>query len=109
MYSVGGDDGRYKFVNSTDYRSDNITVKYQLQGIHSTKIMHYNDTLDFLVLMGERPTSSVVKVRQTENSVNKVSCILSLQGFSISRIEGAYCDAGQNYKNLVGLMKGLSK
>lgn len=30
-----------------------------------------------------------------------------LQGFSISRIEGAYCDDGQNFKNLVGFVKGL--
>ena len=29
--------------------------------------------------------------------------------FSISRIYGAFCDAGQNYKNLVGFVKGLSK
>ena len=31
------------------------------------------------------------------------------KAFSISRIEGALCDAGQNYKNLVGFVKGLSK
>ena len=29
------------------------------------------------------------------------------QAFSISQIEGAYCDKGQNYKNLVGFVKGL--
>ena len=32
-----------------------------------------------------------------------------LQSFSISRIEGALCDEGQNYKNLVGFVKGLQK
>lgn len=32
-----------------------------------------------------------------------------MRAFSISQIAGAYCDAGQNYKNLVGLMKGLSE
>lgn len=63
---VGGDDGRYTFVNSTDYRPDNFTVKFQLQGIHSTKVMHYNDTLDFLV-MSDNPSSSVVKVRQSDS------------------------------------------
>ncbi|XP_064382650.1 uncharacterized protein LOC135331434 [Halichondria panicea] len=83
----GGADGRYKFVNSTDYRKDNISVQYQLQGIHSTLVHHYNDTLDFLV---EKADTKAV-----------------LKAFSISRIEGAYCDAGQNYKNLVGLVKGL--
>ena len=35
-------------------------------------------------------------------------CFL-LQSFSISRIEGALCDEGQNYKNLVGFVKGLQK
>ena len=32
-----------------------------------------------------------------------------LQAFSISEIATAYCDEGQNYKNLVGYVKGLSK
>lgn len=32
-----------------------------------------------------------------------------VQGFSISRIAGALCDEGQNYKNLVGFFKGLRK
>ena len=27
----------------------------------------------------------------------------------MSRIYGAFCDGGQNYKNLVGFIKGLSK
>ena len=31
------------------------------------------------------------------------------QSFSISRIVGAFCDEGQNYKNLVGFVKGLEK
>ena len=34
---------------------------------------------------------------------------LLLQAFSISEIATAYCDDGQNYKNLVGYVKGLSK
>ena len=32
-----------------------------------------------------------------------------MQAFSISQIATAYCDAGQNYKNLVGYVKGLSE
>ena len=35
--------------------------------------------------------------------------LLLLQAFSISQIATAYCDEGQNYKNLVGYVKGLSK
>lgn len=34
---------------------------------------------------------------------------LFLQAFSISQIATAYCDEGQNYKNLVGYVKGLSE
>ena len=57
---TGGADMRYTFVSSTDYRKDNISVQYQLQGIHSTKVMHYNDTLDFLVQKADAGT--VLKV-----------------------------------------------
>jgi hypothetical protein len=32
-----------------------------------------------------------------------------LSAFSISQIAGAYCDDGQNYKNLKQLIRGLSK
>ena len=31
------------------------------------------------------------------------------QGFSNSIIVGAYCDEGQNYKNVVGFVKGLGE
>jgi len=30
-----------------------------------------------------------------------------LTAFSISQIDGAYCDAGQNYKNIVTVVKNL--
>lgn len=29
------------------------------------------------------------------------------QGFSTSQIAGAYCDAGQNYKNIIQVVKAL--
>ena len=32
-----------------------------------------------------------------------------LTAFSISQIDGAFCDDGQNYKNVVTLVKGLGK
>ena len=88
----GGADGRYTFVNGTDYTQAHIKggVQYQLQGIHRTLVHHYNDTLDFLVI---------------SNSSN----VTIVRAFSISRIEGAFCDAGQNYKNLVGFVKGLKQ
>lgn len=58
---IGGDDMRYRFVNGTDYRSDNLTsgVQYQLQAIHSTKAYHYNDTLDMLVISKHEAMTTV--------------------------------------------------
>lgn len=32
-----------------------------------------------------------------------------LQAFSISKVYGAYCDYGQNYKNLIGYVQGLGE
>lgn len=63
---VGGDDMRYTFVNSTDYKSDNISagVKYQLQAIHRTKVYHYNDTLDMLVV-SKKPSMTTLRVQQS--------------------------------------------
>ena len=52
---------RYKFVNGTDYRKDNISVKYQLQAIHMTKVYHYNDTLDMLVISTD-PSMTTIRV-----------------------------------------------
>ena len=54
---------RYTFVNGTDYRSDNISagVKYQLQAIHHTKVHHYNDTLDMLVI-SKNPSKTELRV-----------------------------------------------
>ena len=54
---------RYTFVNATDYRSDNLTsgVKYQMQAIHMTKVNHYNDTLDMLVISKD-PSMTTVRV-----------------------------------------------
>ena len=52
---------RYKLVNGTDYRKDNISVKYQLQAIHMTKVYHYNDTLDMLVISTD-PSMTTIRV-----------------------------------------------
>lgn len=89
---AGGADGRYRFINGSDYRKAGRAsgVQYQLQGVHSTLVHHYNDTLNMIVLSNSSDSSVV-------------------RAFSISQIEGALCDAGQNYKNLVGFIKGLSQ
>jgi len=54
---------RYTFVNATDYKNDNLTsgVKYQMQAIHMTKVNHYNDTLDMLVISKD-PSMTTVRV-----------------------------------------------
>lgn len=52
--------------------------------------MRYNDTLNFAVY---NESGNFFQSR--------------VNAFSISQIATAYCDAGQNYKNLVGLIKSL--
>jgi hypothetical protein len=91
---AGGADKRYRLSGSEDLTPDHNPsgAVYLTQGVHSTLVHHYNDTLDFLVF-AEHDTAMSSHV----------------QAFSISRIWGAYCDYGQNYKNLVGFMKGLDK
>jgi hypothetical protein len=89
----GGADTRYRFDGSEDLTpyKEPSGASYLTQGAHSTLVHHYNDTLNFLIL-AEHDTGYA-----------------NVRAFSISRIWGAYCDEGQNYKNLVGFMKGLGK
>lgn len=84
----GGDDGRYTFIGGDDLRQYKVKADFILQGWHRTMVRHYNDTLDF-----------------TFSTIGD-SCLV--RAFSISQIAGAYCDAGQNYKNLIGLAKFLA-
>lgn len=44
----GGNDGFYKFINGSDLRPYHIPdgVEYILQGTHTSRVMHYVDTLD---------------------------------------------------------------
>ncbi|XP_064602455.1 uncharacterized protein LOC135468241 isoform X2 [Liolophura sinensis] len=85
----GGADSRYTYKGGQDLRPYNTTADFVLQAWHTTLKNHYNDTLDFTVLPSSTGFTSVT-------------------AFSISQIAGAYCDAGQNYKNLVGYVKGLN-
>ncbi|EDV23362.1 uncharacterized protein TRIADDRAFT_57909 [Trichoplax adhaerens] len=89
-FMKGGADHRYKFVkgsNLTTFKNPE-NVQYLLQAIHRTKVHKYNDTLNIAIYKMDNSTSVA-------------------KGFSISQIAGAYCDHGQNYKNLVGFVKGL--
>lgn len=87
----GGADGRYRFTGEQDLRPYNLSDHSQfiMQGIHSTLVNHYNDTLNFLLISHDSKNTMV-------------------HAFSISQIATAYCDEGQNYKNLVGYVKGLN-
>ncbi|RNA10892.1 glycosyl hydrolase [Brachionus plicatilis] len=88
----GGPDDHYKFVTSSDLRPYNISCNFILQGIHTTLVKKYNDTLNFAIF----PETSQ-KYFQSR-----------MRAFSISQIGGAYCDEGQNYKNLIYLIKNLN-
>nr|XP_054766108.1 uncharacterized protein LOC129273082 [Lytechinus pictus] len=83
----GGDDGRYTFIGSDDLRKYKVKADFILQGWHRTKEQHYNDTLNF--------------------AFSTMDSFCLVKAFSISQIAGAFCDAGQNYKNLIGLTKNL--
>ena len=85
-----GPDGRYFFVDYTDLRPFNVSAQFISQGIHTTFKRQYNDTVNF-------------NIKQINSTKSK------LTAFSISRIAGAYCDDGQNYKNIVTLVKSLGK
>lgn len=86
----GGDDGRYTFIGSENMTQYNLSAKYIIQANHMTLVHHYNDTQNY-VLYGDTDSAMSTTVR----------------AFSISKIYGAYCDYGQNYKNLIGYVKGL--
>lgn len=58
---VGGADGRYRYVNEYDLRPSNEPdhSQYIMQGIHTTLVHHYNDTLNFLIISSDNKTSTV--------------------------------------------------
>lgn len=104
----------YTYVGSSDLRPYNLTsgAMYMIQAIHTTLVMRYNDTLDFVVVStsSSPPLFSVVRVRtQSCFRINRILKNKPGQIFSVSQIQGALCDAGQNYKNIVGFIKGLGK
>lgn len=110
--NVGGADSLYTYIGSSDLRPYNLTsgAKYMIQAIHTTLVMRYNDTLDFVVAStsSSPPLFTVLRVRATSNRTVYYG-LKTWQMFSVSQIQGALCDEGQNYKNIVGLIKGLGK
>ena len=91
-----GPDGRYfeqpmaeggkGFADLTPY---NLSVSYIGQVFHETASGKYNDTVDMTFATDSDTNGSWLKI------------------FSISQIGGAWCDDGQNYKNVVTLVKAL--
>mmetsp|Transcript_19173 Transcript_19173/g.38774 ORF Transcript_19173/g.38774 Transcript_19173/m.38774 type:complete len:164 (-) Transcript_19173:225-716(-) len=87
----GGPDGRY-FETTLAEGVQNVADLHPLgvplyiaKTIHTTSKRIYNDSIDMTI---------------TDSDKGAV-----LRAFSISQIGGAYCDAGQNFKNIVTLMK----
>ncbi|XP_077992359.1 uncharacterized protein LOC144446466 [Glandiceps talaboti] len=87
----GGPDGRYSFVAGSDLRKYNVSAQFLLQGQHMTLVHQYIDTMNMAFYYGD--------------DGKRMGTLL--HAFSISNIAGALCDAGQNYKNLVGFVKAL--
>ena len=94
----GGPDGRYTLMATAedpskrgffDLRGHGLNVSYIGQAWHTTKTHHYNDTIDMTIADGAVAKTSV------------------LRAFSTSLIAGAYGDDGQNYKNLIQVVKAL--
>ena len=89
----GGNDKRYKFVNGSDLRPYKIKsgVEFMIQAIHTTKVHHYNDTLDFL-LSSNPPGSkdeTLVQVRSYITYIITIIIVIILLGiFNISDLWG---------------------
>eukprot|EP00455_Lapot_gusevi_P008141 TRINITY_DN13511_c0_g1_i2.p1 TRINITY_DN13511_c0_g1~~TRINITY_DN13511_c0_g1_i2.p1 ORF type:complete len:191 (+),score=55.23 TRINITY_DN13511_c0_g1_i2:76-573(+) len=71
-----------------DIKQYNKGGDYMGQAIHTTRVYRFNDTVNFF-LTAKSETQTVLKV------------------FSLSQIAGALCDEGQNYKNIIGVVKAL--
>mmetsp|Transcript_30355 Transcript_30355/g.70598 ORF Transcript_30355/g.70598 Transcript_30355/m.70598 type:complete len:192 (+) Transcript_30355:49-624(+) len=93
----GGPDGAYSVRRLAegvsgvgDLRPFHTPVDFMAQVYHTTSgPSHYQDSID--VTIAPRPGGGSV-----------------IKAFSVSLVGGAYCDAGQNYKNIVMLMKSIS-
>jgi len=94
---AGGCDGLYTLQTTAedpstrgfaDLRPFHINVDFQGQTIHTTRVARYNDTINMSIL----PTS-------------ESTCIL--RAGSLSLIGGALGDHGQNYKNIICMVKAV--
>jgi len=61
IFRVGGADGRYRFTGVYDLRpyGEKDHSQFIMQGIHSTLVHHYNDTLNFLIISPNNKTTTV--------------------------------------------------
>eukprot|EP00163_Fabomonas_tropica_P029003 TRINITY_DN6053_c1_g1_i1.p2 TRINITY_DN6053_c1_g1~~TRINITY_DN6053_c1_g1_i1.p2 ORF type:complete len:158 (+),score=48.47 TRINITY_DN6053_c1_g1_i1:72-545(+) len=88
-----GPDGRYAMqptaenptsTGFADLRPFNVSAQFIGQAYHTTLSKHFVDTLNWVVFTDH------------------------VRAFSTSQIGGAYGDAGQNYKNLIQVIKSTS-
>lgn len=93
--SQNGPDGRYVpqpmadgSLGFSDLTPYNLSVQYMGQVGHYTETKHYNDTVNMNFAKNKKGGST-------------------LNIFSISQIGGAYSDSGQNYKNIIQIVKAL--
>ena len=69
MHYVGGADGRYTLVGYYNYTDvPHREANYVMQGIHTTKVNHYNDTVNYAIYPTANGNSSRVKVRMLKDA-----------------------------------------
>eukprot|EP00484_Ammonia_sp_Unknown_P015533 CAMPEP_0197062320 /NCGR_PEP_ID=MMETSP1384-20130603/143734_1 /TAXON_ID=29189 /ORGANISM="Ammonia sp." /LENGTH=165 /DNA_ID=CAMNT_0042498253 /DNA_START=20 /DNA_END=517 /DNA_ORIENTATION=- len=86
---AGGPDGLYSYWGTTPNQGP---LTFVVQGKHSTATMHYNDTLNFGVMSGGVDNCTVQAFSHSQDFITG---------------DFAYCDEGQNYKNLVTIIQAL--
>lgn len=99
VVAAGGADGRYEpgltaegTMGFADLIPYNKSVDYIGRFKHTT-VGNYTDTINIIVA--------------PRTTVDSAATSVQVRAFSISDIGGAYCDSGQNYKNLVALFRCL--
>ena len=72
---TGGADGRYTYAGGYDYRSEHMKsgVEFLQQGVHSTLVHHYNDTVNFLVI-ATKPDMTTVQVHTMLLQCQRLIC-----------------------------------
>ena len=86
---IGGNDGRYTYVNSSDLRPYHIKsgAQFLMQAVHTTMTHHYNDTLNFLLLSNSTSETIVhVSIMYIHSGIyyTYMYCIHTVEPLSLS-------------------------